>query len=131
MSKASTVTVRKGPLSDVASSAAAGLKILAGTITVETGRRLELTDLTEQVADRVRASGVREGTVSVWSLHTTCALMINEFQKALLADITRLLEELVARDGPWSHNDPGQSDCDRMNADAHLRAMLLGQSLAL
>jgi secondary thiamine-phosphate synthase enzyme len=57
--------------------------------------------------------------------------MINEFQRALLADITRILEELVTRDAGWMHNDPAHSDCDRSNADSHLRAMLLGHSVTL
>jgi len=69
--------------------------------------------------------------VSLWSMHTTCALFINEFQTALLTDIRRFLERLVARDASYVHNDPAHSDCDRMNADAHLRAMLLGHNLTL
>ena len=72
--------------------------------------------------ERIRASGVREGIVSLWSMHTTCALFINEAQKALHADIKRVLEQVVDRDAEWMHNDPQHSDCDRMNADAHLRA---------
>jgi secondary thiamine-phosphate synthase enzyme len=79
----------------------------------------------------VGRAGVREGVVSLWSMHTTCALFINEFQVALLADIKRFLEEMVARDAAWMHNDPAHSDCDRMNADSHLRALLLGHSLTL
>ena len=59
--------------------------------------------------------------VSLWSMHTTCALFINESQKALHADIKRLLEAMVARDAEWMHNDPDHSDCDRLNADSHLR----------
>ena len=38
---------------------------------------------------------------------------------------------MVARDAEWLHNDPQHSDCDRMNADSHLRALLLGHSLTL
>ena len=64
-------------------------------------------------------------------MHTTCALFINEAQPALHADIRRLLEEIVQRDADWKHNDPDHSDCDRFNADSHLRAMLLGHSLTL
>jgi secondary thiamine-phosphate synthase enzyme len=64
-------------------------------------------------------------------MHTTCALFINEAQRALHADIKRFLEHVVARDLDWMHNDPDHSDCDRMNADSHLRAMLLGHSLTL
>ena len=64
-------------------------------------------------------------------MHTTCAIFINEAQKALHADIMRVLEQVVDRDAEWMHNDPEHSDCDRMNADSHLRAMLLGHSVTL
>ena len=67
----------------------------------------------------------------MWSLHTTCAVFINENQSALHADILSFLEQTVSRDGKWRHNDPEFSDCDRNNADAHLRAMLLGHSMTL
>jgi len=79
----------------------------------------------------VRTLGIREGLVSLWSMHTTCCVFINEFQAALQQDIKHFLEELVSRDAEWRHNDPEHSDCDRMNADSHLRAMLLGHSLTL
>jgi secondary thiamine-phosphate synthase enzyme len=64
-------------------------------------------------------------------MHTTCAVFINEFQTALLTDIKAFLEKMVERDEEWLHNNPDHSDCDRMNADAHLRALLLGHSLTL
>ena len=113
------------------SAKAPGLVVRAETLEVNTAERVELTDLTERVAALVRDSGVREGVVSLWSMHTTCALFINETQRALHADIKRFLEHVVAREAEWMHNDPKHSDCDRMNADSHLRAMLLGHSLTL
>jgi secondary thiamine-phosphate synthase enzyme len=130
MSKSSTATVREAPVRD-AGATAGGLQIHAATITVETGGRIELVDITPRLMDLVRRHGVREGLLSAWSMHTTCALIINEYQQALLSDIKRILEELVVREGQWLHNDPDHSDCDRMNADSHLRAMLLGHSLTL
>jgi len=87
--------------------------------------------LTEGIARIVRDSSIQEGLVSIWSLHTTCAVFINEQQAALHVDIKQFLEQAVARDGKWMHNDPEHSDCDRMNADAHLRAMLLGHGMTL
>jgi secondary thiamine-phosphate synthase enzyme len=130
MSKSSTVTKRVSPMAG-ASATNGGLIVRAETVTVQTAERIELHDLTDRVTAFVHASGVREGTVSVWSLHTTCAVFINEVQAALHADIKRFLDLAVARDGAWMHNDPAHSDCDRMNADSHLRAMLLGHSLTL
>ncbi|MGE3179235.1 MAG: secondary thiamine-phosphate synthase enzyme YjbQ [Vicinamibacterales bacterium] len=131
MSKSSTVTVREKPVEHVASARVGGLTIHGETIVVQTDQRIELIDLTNRVMEFVRVFNIREGLVSLWSMHTTCTLFINEFQTALLTDIKRFLEQMVARDGEYLHNDPEHSDCDRMNADSHLRAMLLGHSLTL
>jgi secondary thiamine-phosphate synthase enzyme len=130
MTKSSTVTVRETPVQSV-SEAAASLVVRATTLTVDTRERVELIDLTGHVMAFARASGVREGTLSIFSLHTTCSVFINETQNALYADIKAFLEQVVAREGNWKHNDPDHSDCDRSNADSHLRAMLLGHSLTL
>ena len=131
MSKSSTVTVREKPVEDVASAQAGALTIHGETIVVQTDQRIELVDLTNRVMEYVRRFNIREGIVSLWSMHTTCALFINESQKALIEDITTFLEELVASDHYYRHNDPEHSDCDRANADSHLRALLLGHSLTL
>ena len=130
MSKSSTVTVRGNPVLQ-ATSAAGGFFVQAETLTVQTEQRVELVDLTDPVMAYVRGTAVREGLVNIWSMHTTCAVFINEAQSALHADIKRFLEQTVARDAEWLHNDPVHSDCDRFNADSHLRAMLLGHSLTL
>ena len=129
MTKSSRVNAREAPASDVSASGA--FVVRGATLTVPTEERVELADLTDRVAALVRESGIREGIVSLWSMHTTFAIFINESQKALHADIKRLLESMVARDADWMHNDPDHSDCDRFNADSHLRAMLLGHSLTL
>jgi secondary thiamine-phosphate synthase enzyme len=131
MSKSSTVTVRERPVEEVASVHSGSLTIHGETIVVQTDQRIELVDLTKQVMEFVRRFNIREGLVSLWSMHTTCSIFINEFQTALLSDIRRFLEQMVARDAEWMHNDPNHSDCDRMNADSHLRALLLGHSLTL
>jgi secondary thiamine-phosphate synthase enzyme len=131
MSKSSTVTVREKPVEDVASATASGLTIHGETFVVQTDHRLELVDLTSRVMEYARRFNIREGLISLWSMHTTCALFINEFQTALLSDIKRFLEQMVARDAEWMHNDPNHSDCDRMNADSHLRSLLLGHNLTI
>jgi len=131
MSKSSTATVRENPVETVASSTIGGLTVRGEVFIVQTDQRIELVDLTNRVIEFVRRSNLREGLLSIWSMHTTCTLFINEFQSALLADVKRFLETMVARDADYLHNDPKHSDCDRMNADSHLRAMLLGHSVTL
>jgi len=108
-----------------------GFRLRAETLTVPTRNRVELINITERLAAQVRSSGIRDGLAVVSSLHTTLALFINEFQGALLDDICTFLEESVVRNRYYKHNDPAHSDCDRSNADAHLRALLLGHHLVL
>lgn len=114
-----------------AAGSAGPLVIRAEIQPVETAERVQLIDVTDRLAEFVGSAGVAEGVLSVWSLHTTCAVFINESQQALHADIKRVLEQMVERHTDWMHNDPEHSDCDRCNADAHLRAMLLGHSVTL
>jgi len=130
-SKSSTVTVREKPMEGVATATAGGVTIHGETFVIDTDQRIELVDLTNRIMEFVRRFNIREGMLSIWSMHTTCTLLINEFQGALLSDIKRFLEQMVARDAEYMHNDPNHSDCDRQNADSHLRAMLLGHSLTL
>ena len=108
-----------------------GLRLRAETFTVQTRERVELINITDRLATQVRSSGIRHGIALINSLHTTLALFINEYQPALLEDMRSFLEQVVVRGQYYKHNDPVFSDCDRLNADAHLRAMLLGHNLAL
>lgn len=130
MSKRSTVTVREQPVPS-RSTATGTFRVHSESFVIDTENRVQIFDLTAQVMALVRQIGIDEGLVHVFSTHTTCTVFINEFQKALVADIHDFLERIVARDAAWHHNDPQQSDCDRLNADAHLRAMLLGHQLTL
>jgi secondary thiamine-phosphate synthase enzyme len=131
MSKSSTVTVREAPITGVSTAVTGGLTIHGEIFVIETDERIDLVDLTDRIMSFVRKFDIREGLVSLCSMHTTCCVFINEFQTALLQDIKNFLEQVVIRDADWRHNDPNHSDCDRMNADSHLRAMLLGHSLTL
>src|SRR5437762_5350483 len=59
------------------------------TIVISTDQRVELVDLTKQIMEFARKFNIKEGIISLWSMHTTCCLFINEFQTALLTDIDR------------------------------------------
>jgi len=131
MSKSSIATVRETPVARTTTATSGGLAVAAETIAIDTTDRIELVDLTDTVMAFVRRSGIREGLLSLWSMHTTCAVFINESQQALDADIKAFLESVVRRGDYYRHNDPVLSDCDRQNADSHLRAMMLGHSVTM
>ncbi len=107
------------------------LQLYLETIIYKTRERLELINITRDLNEVVRKHGLKAGLVIVQSLHTTTAVFINEFQQALLDDMKSFLEKLVGRIDYWRHNDPKLSECDRKNADSHLRAMVLGHTLSV
>jgi secondary thiamine-phosphate synthase enzyme len=107
------------------------LQMVLETMVYKTRERLELINITRDLNDLVRKHGLKAGFIIVQSLHTTTAVFINEFQQALLDDMKAFLEKLVGRFDYWRHNDPKISECERKNADSHLRAMLLGHTLSL
>jgi secondary thiamine-phosphate synthase enzyme len=74
---------------------------------------------------------VSAGIALINTLHTTCAVFINEFQSALIDDLKGLIDKLVPERAGYRHDDPRFSDCERGNAHSHLRAALLGRSVAL
>ena len=107
------------------------MKVARETIEVRTSALQELLDITKQVREIVGRSAIRNGMLIVSSPHTTLALFMNEFQSALIDDLGALLQKLVPRRDGYLHDDPRYSDCDRGNAHAHLRTILLGRSVAL
>ena len=81
--------------------------------------------------DAVRHLPIAAGIVLINAFHTTCALFVNEFQSALIEDLTGLIDRLVPHRNGYRHDDPRVSDCERGNAHAHLRAALFGRNIAV
>jgi secondary thiamine-phosphate synthase enzyme len=96
-----------------------------------TNDRMQLLNITERINEIVLKSGIRDGLVHLQSLHTTSAVFINEWQDALLHDVRAFFDNVVQREQYYRHNDPEFSDCERKNADSHMRGMLMGQTLCL
>lgn len=109
----------------------AGFKMFNRIVDWITSDRMQLINVTDRINEIVRKSGIRDGIVHLQSLHTTTAVFINEWQDALLHDVKNFLEDLINREEQWRHNDPQYSDCERKNADSHLRGMIMGQTLCL
>lgn len=107
------------------------MKVFNASFTLSSEEGTEVSDITKLVRDVVQTSGVTTGIALVNTLHTTCALFVNEFQAALMDDLKGMAERLVPERGGYRHDDPRYSDCERGNAHSHLRAALLGRSVAV
>jgi secondary thiamine-phosphate synthase enzyme len=100
---------------------------------LRTSGGLEVRDITDEVADAVRVSGVTDGIACVYSPHTTCCVRVNEFESGLLQDFTNLLRKLVPTEDYYAHDDWDRrtenicpEDMDLGNGHSHCMAMLLG-----
>ena len=107
------------------------MKVFSTSFTLSTEERTEISDITKLVRDALGQFPVNEGIALINTLHTTCALFINEFQAALIDDLKNLGERLVPERSGYRHDDPRYSDCERGNAHSHLRAALLGRNIAV
>jgi secondary thiamine-phosphate synthase enzyme len=91
-------------------------------ITLSTGKRETLADLTDAVKAAVARSGVPDGLVSVYVQGATAAIMIQEnWDESVQTDVVSFLRGIIPR-GVWLH------DAQDGNGDAHLKAGLVGPS---
>ena len=82
-----------------------------------------LEDITAQVSDAVRRSGVEEGICHLFVTHTTAGLVINEnADPDVMRDLLEKLEALAPSGAPYHHLEG--------NAHAHIKSSLVGQSAA-
>jgi secondary thiamine-phosphate synthase enzyme len=96
-------------------------------ITLETGRKTQLVDITKQVQAAVAdANGARAALVYV--PHTTAGVTINEGADPLVGeDIESALQKVVHEDWQWKHTE----DPDGPNAPSHVRATLTGSQVLI
>ncbi|MFH5798601.1 secondary thiamine-phosphate synthase enzyme YjbQ [Haladaptatus sp. CMAA 1911] len=89
---------------------------------VETSNRVAIVDITDTVSEAVSDSA---DTCTVFVPHTTAGVVVNENERLLRSDFKTLLSRLVPRGDDYGHD---QLDG---NADAHLRAMILGEHVTV
>jgi secondary thiamine-phosphate synthase enzyme len=87
----------------------------------------DIHDVTGQVARAAAGSGINEGSVLVFTPGSTAAVTTIEHESGCLADLRRLLDQLVPPQGDYAHNQRWGDG----NGYSHLRAALLGPSLTV
>jgi len=91
-------------------------------LSIRTSSRMQFLDITGQVQDAVKESGVADGIGTVFVPHTTAGITINEnADPDVTRDIMDTLERLVPRKGDYRHTEG--------NADSHVKASLMGFSV--
>jgi len=88
--------------------------------------RMDFVNITPQVSEAVRASGVREGLCLVNAMHITASVFINDDEPGLHADYKRWLEDLAPHEpiSRYDHNRTGED-----NGDAHHKRQVMGREV--
>jgi secondary thiamine-phosphate synthase enzyme len=95
-----------------------------GDLRLRTGARIESVPITERVQALLDESGMRDGICLVSSMHTTAGIFVNEnADPDVCADLELLLASLAPERGNYAHAEG--------NSDAHAKAVLCGNSVAL
>jgi secondary thiamine-phosphate synthase enzyme len=97
-------------------------------LTFHTPERRAYLNITPQVEEIVRKSGVKEGLCLVNAMHITASVYINDDEPGLLGDYDRWLEGLAPHEpvSAYRHNRTGED-----NADAHLKRQIMGREVVV
>lgn len=109
--------------------------LLTHTLELATGGSFRCHDITADLQALVQQMGLQDGLLVAAGQHTTTALVVNESEERLLADIQTFFLQLAPADGAYLHNDlhlrPGIPPDEPRNAHSHLIALMLGNHLSL
>lgn len=103
-------------------------------LVVRADQRYGFVDLTTDLQRVVKESGIADGCVVAFCAHTTCSLLINEWEEGALTDLRRRLEALLPADAIYAHDDLQrrrrnlEEGHERPNGRSHVAQMLLGGS---
>ena len=97
-------------------------------LTFTTPGRRAFLNITPQVKDALRESGVREGLCLVNAMHITASVFINDDESGLHQDYERWLEQLAPHEpvSRYAHNRTGED-----NGDAHLKRQVMGREVVV
>jgi len=105
------------------------MKSLTRYLTMNVPTRMEFVNITGEVTEAVRESGVREGLCLVNAMHITASVFINDDEPGLHEDYKRWLERLAPYDPSstaYRHNRTGED-----NGDAHHKRQVMGREVVV
>ena len=85
-----------------------------------TKKHRDYINITSEVENAVRQSGIQEGMVLVSAMHITAGVYVNDAEDGLIADIDEWLEKLAPFRNDYRHHKTGET-----NADSHLKSLLI------
>lgn len=112
------------------------MKTAIKTIERQTNGELEFIDITKEVEDFIGQGPIKNGLVNLQTLHTTCALLLNENEPLLLEDIKKNLRDMAPKSAVYNHDNfeirtVNMCDGECANGHSHCKAIYLPSTLTL
>lgn len=104
------------------------MKSLTKYLTFNTQKRIDFINITKDVEEAVRESGIKEGLCLINAMHITASVFINDAEEGLLEDFTKWLEGLAPHEpiSRYNHNLTGEE-----NGDSHLKRTVMGREVVI
>jgi secondary thiamine-phosphate synthase enzyme len=96
------------------------MKSFTHYLTFSTKNHREYVNITSDVEDALRKSGIKEGMALVSAMHITAAVYVNDAENGLIHDIDKWLEQLAPYNPNYQHHHTGET-----NGDSHLKSLLM------
>jgi secondary thiamine-phosphate synthase enzyme len=105
------------------------MKIINKELIIETKKELEIITITDKIREFFNKTKISNGTLNIFSRHTTCSIKINEIEELLLSDYYNFLKTIVSDKTRYNHDIiEKRKTCpsnEPKNAAGHLRCLLL------
>ena len=95
-------------------------------LTFQTKGHREYINITPDVGEVVRASGIEEGMVLVSAMHITAGVYVNDAESGIIRDMDEMLSRLAPEGVDYHHHRTGES-----NGDAHLKSLLIHHEVVI
>ena len=104
------------------------MKSFRKELTFNIPTRRGFVNITREVEEAIRESGIKEGLCLVNPMHITASVFINDDESGLHHDYDKWLEKLAPHEpvGQYRHNDTGED-----NADAHMKRQVMGREVVV
>lgn len=103
------------------------MTVKTNSISIHTKGNADIHNITDQIANAISSSGLKDGTVTIFCPSSTSALTTIEYESGAVSDLRRLFDEIIPVNREYAHNERWHDG----NGHSHVRAALLGPSITI
>jgi secondary thiamine-phosphate synthase enzyme len=103
------------------------MSVITKVITVSSNGEGDMTDITRQTDESIKASGLQDGIVTIFVSGSTASITTIEYEVGLKKDFPKMLARIAPSEIEYEHDNTWHDG----NGHSHVRASLVGPSLTV